>query len=99
MLIFLIERLMGWHSTNKFEITTYEEKIDIEKSEATLNMRDQDYSFMIGFDSNLSPSTGRFEFNLMTFGADGKVADLETMESVKCDEEENPGVKYAQREL
>ena len=52
---------------------------------------------MVGFDQLLPPEVGRFDFGLLTYGADGLVADLESAGSQVC-AADHPGVRSAERE-
>ena len=41
-----------------------------------LNFKEVQFEVMVGFDQYLPPEVGRLEFNMVTYGADGKVSDL-----------------------
>ena len=100
VLICLIERLVAWQTLDKFKFEHFDEIIDFEKDEYTLD----DLSFsalkfdiMVGFDRILPPEVGRFDFGLLTYGGDGVVSDLRSVSSQTCGED-HPGVKFAERE-
>ena len=101
VLTFLIERLIAWHSFDKFKIQDFETKIDFTDGTYdanSLNFKALDFDMMIGFDKKLAPEVGKFDFNILTFGADGKVSDLELLTSEPCSEDHD-GVIYAAREV
>lgn len=46
----------------------------------------------------MDPELGQFSFNLLTYGADGKLLDLQEITAIDCPPD-HKGVEYASREL
>lgn len=98
VLAYFIDRLLAWHSFDKFKVTSYATKVrdesDSEKDstlKAYLNLAHQDFDFMIGFDQIVPEELGHFDFNLLTYGADGTLLELQSIEATECSPE-HPGV-------
>lgn len=53
---------------------------------------------MIGFDKIMPEEIGQFNFNLLTYSADGTLIDLQPIDAIDC-LETHKGVEYAVREL
>ena len=88
-MVFFIERLIGWYSINRFELKTYETRIDVTEASGyttdNFNFKSAQFEYMIGFDRILPQEIGRIETTLATYGSDGKVTDLELLTTVDCD--------------
>ena len=113
LLVFMIERLIAWHSFERFNILTYDTPLMLNEASGysadNLNLQKAKFEFMVGFDRNLPPEIGRIELSLLTVGADGQVSEIEILSTIPCEElavcEEGEacdgwnGIKYVEREI
>jgi len=78
-LAYFIDRMLAWQSFEKFKMSSYLTKTNIisgEYSVQDLNFEAQEFDLLIGFDKIVPPELGHFDFNLLTYGGDGKLMDL-----------------------